>query len=84
MIESGELVDAVVVRVLPGPDNGSAGRADGVGDEGIREAHTFVGEAVKVWRGSDFGQTSAISADRVGRVIVRHYVEDIWPLFACG
>ncbi len=41
-------VEAVAVAVFPGEDGGSAGSADGVGDQAVVEAHALVGDAVDV------------------------------------
>ena len=84
LIEAGKFVDAVDVRVFAGPDNGPTGRADGVGDEGVGKAHAFAGETVEVGRWGDFCEASAVCADGVGGVVVRHDEEDVGPVFARG
>ena len=84
LVEAGEFVDAVLVGVLAGPEDGSAGGANGVGDEGVGEAHAVASEAVEVGSGGDFCEATAVGADRVGGVVVRHDEEDVRPVFNRG
>ncbi len=65
---------AVLVRILAGQEGGAAGGADGVGDEGVGEAGSFVGQAVEVWRLVDLG---AVGRDGVLRVVVGEEEEDV-------
>ena len=65
---------AVQVGILPGEQRGSARRADGVGDEGIREPRTAHGQPVDVRRGVHL---RPVGGDGVLRVIVGEDEEDV-------
>ena len=69
--------DAVDVAVLAGKDDGPAGRAYRIGAEAILKEHTFCGQAVEI---GGLVYLASVAAHCMGRVVVAHNKDDIWPL----
>ena len=61
-IESAEVIvhEPVHVRVLAGQDGGAGWAADGVTAVGSLKEHAFFGDAIDIWSGGDFVETSAV------------------------
>jgi hypothetical protein len=73
-VEGIENSDAVDVRIFAGENARAARGANGIHGEAIVKTQAFVREAVEMRRLVDL---AAVSADGVGRVIVRHDEENV-------
>ena len=69
--------DAVQVAVQAGKNDRPAGRANGVGDEGVPKQHALVREAVEIGGGIEDGEAAPIGAERLCGMIVRKDEDDI-------
>ena len=78
-IEGVEHRHAVDVAVLAGEDRRAAGRADRVRGVNAIEPHALLREPVDIRRRVDGGEERAVGPDGVGRMIVRHDIQDIGP-----
>ena len=71
LVEAG---DAVFVGVFSGEDGGAGGGAEGVGGEGVLEAHPFFGEAVK---GGGLDVFVPVATEGLAGVVVGENEDDV-------
>ena len=60
--------------VRSGDDGRSAGSTDRVCNVAVVEAHSFIGQSVEIWC---MVYASAITTDGFGRMVIRHYEDDV-------
>lgn len=75
-VEGVEHGHAVLVRILPGEQRGTAGRADGIRHERVREPGPDGGEPIELRSGVDL---RSVAGDRVLGMIVGEDKEDVRP-----
>ena len=77
------IVEPVHVRILAGQDDGAAGSADGIGDEGAIETHAFLGDAVDVRRLVQLPRV-AVGADGLIGMVIGEDEDDVGLLGGSG
>ena len=85
-IESAEVIvhEPVHMRVLASQDGGSGRAADGVSAVGSFKQHALFGDAIDVWGGGDFVETSAISGNGFQRMVIGEDKYDIGAFRSAG
>jgi hypothetical protein len=74
---SSKIESVVIMIIFPGKNAGARGRTDSIGAEGIFKKCPFFGDPVDGGSWSDFCEATAVSGYSMGRVIVRHYEENV-------